>query len=86
MNTEKEMAYIAGGLAAVEIVPDIIKNEIEDWGVGYEEISNTQLGESLENAVDFTQEIAPSIATLGVVWLGLKTMFKGFESDNKIKS
>ena len=86
MNTEKEMAYIAGGLAAVEIGPDIIKNEIEDWGVGYKEISNTQLGESLENAVDFTQEIAPSIATLGVVLLGLKTMFKGFESDNKIKS
>ena len=86
MNTEKEMAYIAGGLTAVEIGPDIIKNEIENWGVGYEEISNTQLGESLENAVNFTQEITPSIATLGVVWLGLKTMFKSFESDNKIKS
>ena len=86
MNTEKEMASIAGGLTTVELVPDIIKNEIGNWGVGYKEIFNTQLGESLKNAVDFIQEIAPSVATLGIVWLGLKTIFKGFESDNKIKS
>ena len=82
MSIEKKMAYITGELAAVELSPDIIKNEIGDWGVGYKEISNTQLGESLENIVDFTG-IAPSIATLGAVGLGLTTILKGFESDKE---
>ena len=83
MSIEKKMAYITGELAAVELSPDIIKNEIGDWGVGYKEISNTQLGESLENAVDFTQETAPSIAIFGMVLLGLTTILKGLEGDKE---
>lgn len=82
MNPEKEAAYILGGTAIVEGGPGVIKEVFKDWGVGYEEAANTPLGKGVENVVDFAQEITPSLAALAFVWLGLKTMFKGFESKD----
>jgi len=85
MSIEKEIGYPLAGLAAVEAGPDIIKDAVGDWGVGAEEVAGTELGEMLENTVDFAQDIAPSLATLAIVWAGFKYMFKGLEEGDKPK-
>lgn len=82
MNPEREAAYILGGTALVETGPDIVKEVFGNFGVGYEKIAETPLGKGVENIVDFAQEITPSLATLALTWLGLKMMFKGFESKD----
>lgn len=82
MSIEKEIGYPLAGVAAIEAGPGIIENVFEDWGIGMEEIANTELGKTFENAVDFTQDIAPSIATLAIVWAGFRYMFKGLEENN----
>lgn len=81
MKPEKEAAYILGGTAIIEAGPGIVENAFGDMGFGLESLEGTQIGHSIESAVDWTQNITPGIATLGLVWLGLKTMFKGFESE-----
>lgn len=85
MSIEKGIGYPLAGLAAIEAGPDIIKDAIGDWGVGAEEIADTELGGMAENAVDFAQDVAPSVATLFIVWAGVKCMFKGLEDDRSKK-
>ncbi|MEA1936515.1 MAG: hypothetical protein U9N04_00145 [Patescibacteria group bacterium] len=85
MSIEKEIGYPLVGVAAIEAGPEIIKDAVGDWGVGAEEIADTELGGILENTVDFAQDVAPSVATLAVVWAGFKYMFKGLENDKSKK-
>jgi len=85
MSIGKEIGYPLAGLAAIEAGPDIIKDAVGNWGMGAEEIANTELGGIAENTVDFAQDIAPSIATLAVAWAGFKYMFKGLEDDKSKK-
>ena len=85
MSIEKEVGYPLVGLAVIEAGPDIIKDAVGDWGVGAEEVAGTELGGMLENTVDFAQDVAPSVATLAIVWAGFKYMFKGFEDDKSKK-
>jgi len=81
MKIEKESAYMLGGLTTVELTPEIVKGISGEWGVGYEEIANTRLGTAFGDVVELAQETAPAVATLGLVYLGLKTMFKGLEGE-----
>ncbi len=85
MSIEKGIGYPLAGLAAIEAGPDIIKDAIGDWGVGAEEVANTELGGMAEKTVDLAQDVAPSVATLFIVWAGVKYMFKGLEGDGKSK-
>lgn len=85
-NIEQEGFDIAAGLTAVEAGPDLVKSGMKDVfdssNLG-KDISHTELGKNAENAIDWTQEIAPSVAVLGFTYLGLKTMFKGLEDPGK---
>lgn len=85
MSIEKEVGYPLVGLAAIEAGPDIIEDAVGDWGVGAEEVANTEFGQSLNGGVETIQNLAVPAATLCVVWAGLGYMFKGLERDNKSK-
>lgn len=88
MELKKEAAYILGGTAIVEAGPEIVEDAFGDMGFGYDKIAGSPIGKSIESAVDWTQNITPAIATLAFAWLGLKTIFKGFETggDNRKRS
>lgn len=79
MGIEKETGYPLAGLAAIEAGPGIIKDVVENYGVGLEEVENTKLGEIVGNGVETIQDLATPAATLFIVGAGLKYMFKGFE-------
>lgn len=83
MKPEKEIAYVLGGTALIEWGPDLMWDAFGDLGVGYEEAAGTELGQIVEGGVDFVQGITPSLAGLALVWVGLKTMFKGFEGGKE---
>ena len=86
MNPEKEAGNILVGETVILAGPEIVRNATEDFGVGYEEIANTEIGGTVENVVDFTQGIAPELGVLALTWVGLKTMFKGFEDNSGKRS
>ncbi len=79
MSVEKEIGYPLAGLAAIEAGPDILKDVVGDWGVGLEEVENTNLGKSLGDGIETAQNLAVPAATLFIVGAGLKYIFKGFE-------
>ena len=83
MNPEKEATYILGGEAIILAGPEIVRNATEGLGVGYEEVANTGVGEALEGVVDFTQGVAPILGVAALAWLGLKTVAKGLENNDK---
>jgi hypothetical protein len=85
MEPEKEAAYILGGTAIVEAGPGIVEDVFGDMGFGYDNIAGSPIGESIESAVDWTQNITPAIATLALGWLAFR-MVLGMSGDNKKRS
>lgn len=83
MNPEKEAAYILGGEVAILAGPELVRDATEDFGVGYEEVANTEIGGALEGVEAFAQGVAPALGVAALAWLGLKTVVKGLESNNK---
>ena len=83
MKSEKEIACILGGTAAIEWGSSLVKDVFGNLGVGHETVAGTKLGQIVEGGVDFAQGITPSLASLALVWVGLKTMFKGLENDKE---
>ena len=82
MNPEKEAAYILGGEVVVLTGPEIVRNATEGFGAG-EEIANSEIGEALNGVEAFAGGVAPALGVAALAWLGLKTVVKGLESNNK---
>lgn len=83
MGFKREVGDILVGTAAIEWGPGLVQDAFGDLGVGHEAVAGTELGQIVEGGVDFIQGIAPSLAGLALVWVGLKTMFKGFEGGKE---
>jgi len=83
MKPEKEMAYILGGTAAIEAGPSLVENAFGNVGVGHGTVAETELGQIVENGVDFAQGVTPSLAGLALIWVGFKTIFEGFDGGKE---
>ena len=80
-GTTQELAEVGGGLAIIEVGPDVVNEAFKDTPMQFQGKDVNGLQEAGGNLIEAAQEIAPVIAAAAVVYIGFKTMARGLKEE-----